>query len=346
MNDPIFHEETIARLRGLLGHPRNVVITTHHKPDGDALGSSLGLMHVLRRSGHHVQVVLPSEFPGFLGWMSGSGDTVDYIRNSPRAVAVLNEAELVFCLDFNDPSRVEAMEEALRKTPATKILIDHHLDPKTEHFNLCISLPSQASTSEIIVHLVSILGLDQFLDRDAAECLYAGIMTDTGSFRFNSVTASTHRAVARLMDAGVRNDRVFEYIYDHNSEKRIRFMGYTLLEKMKVIPEFSTVIMTASQADMDRFEHAPGDLEGIVNYGLSISGMKMSVLFSQRDGLVKISFRSKGAFSVKEIAENYFHGGGHRNAAGGRSNAGLEAAVQTLIDLLPNYESELRPEDH
>lgn len=344
MNNPIFHAETIARLRGLMEHPRTVVITTHHKPDGDALGSSLGLMHVLRRCGHRVQVVLPSEYPGFLNWMSGADETVDFIRSSSRAVAALEQAELVFCLDFNDPARVEAMEEALLKSQATKVLVDHHLDPKTEHFHVCISLPSQASTSEIIVHLAVVLELDHLLDRNAAECLYAGIMTDTGSFRFNSVTASTHRAVARLMDAGVRNDWVFERIYDHNSEKRIRFLGFTLLEKMKVIPEFSTVIMTASQEDMDRFEHAPGDLEGIVNYGLSISGMKMSVLFSQRDGLVKISFRSKGAFSVKEIAEKHFHGGGHRNAAGGRSNAGLESAVQTFIDLLPNYEKELRPE--
>ncbi len=343
MNDSIFHTDTIERLTALLQSPRNIIITTHHKPDGDALGSSLGLMHVLRQCGHRVQVILPSEFPGFLNWMSGSDDAVDFIRESSKGTKAMNDAELLFCLDFNDPARVEALEGVLRKSSATKILIDHHLDPKTEDFNLSISLPSQASTSEIIVHLVCHLGLDGFLHRDAAECLYAGIMTDTGSFRFNSVTSSTHRAVARLMDAGVRNDWVFERIYDHNSENRIRFMGYTLLEKMKVIPEFSTVVMTASQDDMDRFGHAPGDLEGIVNYGLSITGMKLSVFFSQRDGLVKISFRSKGAFSVKEIAEKYFHGGGHRNAAGGRSNADLDSAVQTFIDLLPNYESELRP---
>lgn len=343
MNDPIFHADTIARLGGMLEQPRSIVITTHHKPDGDALGSSLGLMHVLRRQGHRVQVVLPSEFPGFLDWMVGSGEAIDFIRNPSLATGSLEKAELLFCLDFNDTSRVEAMEGVLRRSLSTKILIDHHLDPKTEDFNLCISLPSQASTSEIIVHLLTVLGLDRFLDRDAAECLYAGIMTDTGSFRFNSVTASTHRAVARLMDAGVRNDLVFERIYDHNSENRIRFMGYTLLEKMKVLPEFSTVIMTASQEDMDRFGHAPGDLEGIVNYGLSIRGMKLSVFFSQRDGLVKISFRSKGSFSVKEIAERHFHGGGHRNAAGGRSNADLDSAVQKFIDLLPDYVSELHP---
>lgn len=344
MNESIFHTDTIERLVGLLQFPRTIVITTHHKPDGDALGSSLGLMHVLRHCGHRVQVILPSEFPGFLDWMSGSRQTVDFISQSAHATKAVNEAELLFCLDFNDTSRVEAMEDVLRKSLATKILIDHHLDPKTEDFNLSISLPSQASTSEIIVHLICHLGIDRFLDRDAAECLYAGIMTDTGSFRFNSVTSSTHRAVARLMDAGVRNDWVFERIYDHNSENRIRFLGFTLLEKMKVIPEFSTVIMTASQVDMDRFGHAPGDLEGVVNYGLSITGMKLSVFFSQRDGLVKISFRSKGAFSVKEIAEKYFHGGGHRNAAGGRSNSDLDSAVQTFINLLPNYESELRPD--
>lgn len=338
MSAPVFIEQQLQAMKSLLSTPKSVVITTHHKPDGDALGSTLGLKIVLENLGHKVTAVLPSEFPGFLSWMTGAEQCVDYLQDPNRARAALRHADLLFCLDFNDPSRVEKMEADLLQTSCTTVLIDHHLDPKPGFGHLQFSYPSVASTCELLVHMLMSLEVDTHLNRDAAEALYCGIMTDTGSFRFNSVTAATHRVVARLMEEGVRNDDIHAAIYDTSSAWRMRFLGYTLYEKMQVLEEYKTVIFTASQSDMNAFHHASGDLEGIVNYGLAIRGMQVAVFFSERDGLVKISFRSKGMFSVKEIAEKHFEGGGHRNAAGGRSALSLEETVEKFIALLPEYD--------
>lgn len=344
MSNNEFNKEDKRAVIELLSSPKEVVITTHHKPDGDALGSSLGLMHILKALGHRVTVVVPSEFPAFLDWMYGSKEVIDFIRNPKSAKEHLAKAEVVFCLDFNDPSRVEKMQTDLEKVTVPMVLIDHHLDPKKGFCNFQYSYPSIGSTAELLVHLFMDFGWDKHLNRDSAECLYTGIMTDTGSFRFNSVTDQTHLVISRLMKEGVRNDRIHEMIYDTNSFMRMKFLGYTLSEKMQLISDYNVIVFTASQSDMDRFEHEPGDLEGIVNYGLSIKKMKVAVLFSERDGLVKISFRSKGTFSVKEIAEKYFEGGGHKNAAGGRSKLKLDETVKKFIDILPLYKAELQSE--
>ncbi len=339
-----FNTQDKKSIKDLLSSPKEVVITTHHKPDGDALGSSLGLLHILKALGHRVTVVVPSEFPAFLNWMKGSKEVIDFIRNPKLAKEHLAKAEVVFCLDFNDPSRVEKMQTELNNVKAPMILIDHHLDPKKGFCDYQYSYPSIGSTAELIVHLLMDFSWDEHLNRDSAECLYTGIMTDTGSFRFNSVTDQTHLVIARLMKEGVRNDRIHELIYDTNSFSRTKFLGYTLSEKMQQIEEYNVIIFTASQSDMDRFNHESGDLEGIVNFGLSIKKMKVAVLFSERDGLVKISFRSKGLFSVKDIAEKYFEGGGHKNAAGGRSKLNLEDTVKKFVELLPLYKEELQAE--
>jgi len=343
----LFPSDELQRLRELTDPqaPKSIVITTHYKPDGDALGSSLGLMHVLNAAAHSAKVVSPSEFPSFLNWMSGSGSVVNFLSDPEASLKLFNQADFVFCLDFNDPSRVDRMESLLTACTAPMVLIDHHLDPKPGFCNPVFSYPSHASTSELMVHLIVALGFDHHISRDAAECFYTGIMTDTGGFRFNSVSPGTHAAAARLLEAGCRNDLVHERIYDGNSVERLRLLGHTLLEKMRVHERFRTIVFSVSQEEMDRFHHAPGDLEGIVNYGLSVHGIRMSVLFSERDGLVKISFRSKGAFSVKTIAERYFGGGGHRNAAGGRSEKSLEEAIQDFIAILPQFEHELNESD-
>ncbi len=344
MTENVFSSEKIRQLQELLQKSKEIVITTHHKPDGDALGSSLGLMHILVRAGHFVNVVVPSEFPAFLDWMSGSDRVIDYYKNPKKAAATFQKADLIFCLDFNDPARVEKMQAEITGLSAPMVMIDHHLDPKAGFCNIQFSYPAVGSTCELLVHLLVALKLDHFLDRDAAECLYAGIMTDTGSFRFNSVTSGTHRVIAKLMDSGARNYMIHEKIYDTNSEWKLRFLGFTLYEKMEVLTAYHTVIISASREDMDRFHHEPGDLEGIVNYGLSIRTMKMAVLFSERDGLVKISFRSKADFSVKNIAEKYFEGGGHRNAAGGRSLLSLNDTIDKFKSILPLYKDELSGE--
>jgi phosphoesterase RecJ-like protein len=333
----VFTDKQINGLLDLLKEPKQIVITTHHKPDGDALGSSLGLCSVLRKAGHSAEVVVPSEFPAFLSWMSGADQVTDFIREPKKAREKLAAAQLVFCLDFNEPSRVEQMQAELRNVKVPIVLIDHHLDPAPGFGQVIFSHTSYASTCELLVDILLQTGMDHLLDRESAECFYTGIMTDTGSFRFNSVSASTHLMTARLMAEGVRNDIIHERIYDTNSYWRMRFLGYTLHEKMQFLEQYQTVIMTASQKDMDAYHHQPGDLEGIVNFGLSISGVQISALFAERDGLIKISFRSKGTFSVKAIAEKYFEGGGHRNAAGGRSRLKLDQAVQRFIDVLPEF---------
>jgi phosphoesterase RecJ-like protein len=273
--------------------------------------------------------------------MKGSETVVNFQSHPETAQRLFQDADLVFCLDFNEPSRVDRMEETLMNCTCPMVLIDHHLDPKPGFCNPVFSYPSYASTAELIVHLLSAAGVAQHLSRDAAECLYAGIMTDTGGFRFNSVSPGTHAAAAQLLAAGCRNDLIHERIYDGNSADRLRLLGHTLLEKMRVLDRFHTVVFAVTEEEMDRFNHAPGDLEGIVNYGLSIHGIRMSVLFSERDSLVKISFRSKGSFSVKLIAERFFNGGGHRNASGGRSIKSLEEAIQDFIQILPQFENEL-----
>ncbi|MBK7888352.1 MAG: bifunctional oligoribonuclease/PAP phosphatase NrnA [Bacteroidetes bacterium] len=344
MTEHVFSSEKIRQLQELLLQPGKIVITTHHKPDGDALGSSLGLMHVLAKAGHSVTVVVPSEFPAFLDWMNGSRNAIDFRKHPHKVKDALKNAELLFCLDFNDPSRVEKMQAEITGLEIPMVLVDHHLDPKAGFCNIQFSYPALGSTCELLVHLLVAMNLDHHIDREAAECLYAGIMTDTGSFRFNSVTAGTHRVIARLMEAGARNYFIHEQIYDTNSYWKLKFLGFTLHEHMEVLEEFNTVVFSASQADMDRFHHEPGDLEGVVNYGLSINKIKMAVLFSERDNLVKISFRSKGSFSVKDIAEKYFEGGGHRNAAGGRSELSLLDTLNKFKALLPSYKDELNRE--
>ena len=331
---PVFDEKTLLAFSKLLETPKNIVITTHYKPDGDALGSSLGLGSFLKRIGHNVTVVAPSEYPDFLKWMVGSNEVIDFLKNGSEAKQAFQNADLVCCLDFNDSKRVEAMENTLMKSTAPRMLLDHHLDPK-EFCDFTFSFPQIGSTAELVFQLISALGGQKLIDKDAAECLYAGIMTDTGSFRYSSVSADTHRVIASLLDAGARNYYVHEKIYDTNTEARLRFLGNSLLNHMQVLYEYNTVIFTATKSDMDRFKHESGDLEGIVNYGLGIKNITMAVLFSEREHVVKISFRSKGDLSVKEIAEKYFEGGGHHNAAGGKSSLSLNDTVAKFVALLP-----------
>ena len=331
----------LADIKQLLSVPQRIVITTHFKPDGDALGASLGLQSVLKSIGHEVVTVSPSEFPAFLRWMEGAETVMDYLQNKAGASATFQQATLVFCLDFNDPARVEGMQSILINSPATRILIDHHLDPKP-FCTYTFSEPKTSSTCELLLHILVALDLDKHISSTAAEALYCGIMTDTGSFRFSSVTADTHRSVALLMERGARNYFVHEQIYDTSTEWRLRYIGHSLLNRMTVLPEFHTVYFAALKSEMDAFHHQAGDTEGLVNYGLSISGMKMAVLFSERDKVIKISFRSKGDFSVKELAEKHFEGGGHKNAAGGKSTATLQETIDRFIALLPGYTNELQ----
>ena len=336
----VFDQEIVLKLKQFLSEPKKIIVTTHYKPDGDALGSSLAWASYLEKKGHEVTIISPSEFPEFLSWMHKSETVIDFILHPKQAKTAFENADFICCLDFNDPQRVEGMQNLLVSNTIPKMLIDHHLEPK-DFCEFQFSDPKIASTCEMIYHLINELGDANTIDQNQAECIYAGIMTDTGSFRFSSVTSTTHRVVAELLDAGARNSFIHEKIYDTSSENRLRFLGHSLLNEMKVIESLNTVYFKATKEDMQKFKHASGDSEGIVNFGLSIKGIRFAAFFSERDNIVKISFRSKGDFSAKDFAMNHFEGGGHKNAAGGRSNLSLQETVEKFETLLTNYSESL-----
>ena len=337
---PIFDSASLGAVKQLITQSQHITITTHHKPDGDALGSSLALCNYLKAMGKNVMVVVPSEFPDFLAWMKGSKEVIDFIRFPHAATDQLNKSDLIFCLDFNDPRRVEKMQTVLMATTAPKILIDHHLHP-VDFCTYTFSFTEACATAEIIYHFMVALDGKNLIDASIAECLYAGIMTDSGSFRFASVTPETHRVAAELLEAGAKHFKVHELVYDSFSSMRLKFLGFCLKDKLTVVAGYNVAYFAITKAEMDAYQHKPGDMEGVVNFALSIKGIKMVALFSEGDGLVKISFRSKDLFSVKALSEKYFEGGGHLNAAGGRSRLSLNDTVSKFLEILAQYKDEL-----
>jgi phosphoesterase RecJ-like protein len=335
-----FPSKELEDLKKILATPQRVVITTHHRPDGDAMGSSLALYNYLRLNRHDVNVIVPSAYPEFLEWLPGNGKVIVYETNESPAKKIVEEAAIIFCLDFNWMNRVEKLEQPLRSAKAIKILIDHHLEPE-QAFDYVFSYPDACSTCELIYEFIVGLGDRKMISKEIAECIYTGIMTDTNSFRFASMKSDTHRIVAELMDAGAENYKIHENVYDTYLENRLRLLGYSLKEKLQVLPEYNTAFIALSQAELDMFKFKPGDSEGIVNYALSIKGIKLAAFFSDRDGEIKISFRSKGDFSVKEMSSKYFSGGGHKNASGGKSDESLEVTVEKFLSILPEYKSQL-----
>ncbi|MFM2135199.1 MAG: hypothetical protein RL021_599 [Bacteroidota bacterium] len=340
MATPHFPADRIAPVKDLLFIPRDVVITTHHRPDGDAMGSSLGMAGYLRSKGHQVTVIVPSDYPDFLHWLPGHEEVIVFDADNQEIVERINSAQVVFCLDFNWYNRTEWMEPVLRNATGVKILIDHHLDPEPG-FDHVFSYTDACATAELVYEFIGAMGEHSLITPYVAECLYCGIMTDTNSFRYSSMKASTHRIIAGLMEAGAVNYRIHERVYDQSTENRLRLLGYALKEKLTVLNEFNTAYLALSSAEMEMFNFKPGDTEGLVNYALSISGIRFAAFFAERDGIVKISFRSKDDFSVKEFSGSHFQGGGHRNASGGKSTDSLEKTVERFLALLPDYKSKL-----
>lgn len=339
---PVFEKSSIESLGKLLSTPQNIVVTTHYKPDGDAMGSSLALYNYLKSKGHHVTVITPSDYPDFLYWMPGNEEVVNFEHNYGKAKQITSEASLIFCLDFNTASRTEKYAEYILKSDAKKVLIDHHLDP--EYFcEYTFSFPAACATCELVYHFIVALDNVSFISKEIAECLYTGIMTDTGSFRFASMTADTHEIIAQLMRAGASNFDIHEKVYDNFSLDRTKFLGYCIKDRLVVLPEYKTAYISVTKEDLKTYNHRSGDTEGIVNYALGIKGIRFAAFFCERDNLIKISFRSKDEFSVKELAQSHFSGGGHRNAAGGRSNISLESTVNKFLELLPSYKEQLNP---
>ncbi len=332
----------IEELYPLLSRPQKVVIIMHQKPDADAMGSSLGLYHFLRELGHELSVISPTNWAEWLKWMPGANQVIDYEFTTEKAVAVLEKAEWVFCLDFNTLARTRNMASRLRKTSATRILIDHHQQPEADWFDYGISDTEKSSTSEMVYDLIVDSGHAGLIDIDIAACLYAGVMSDTGSFRFPGASAAVHRMVAALKDTGLNHTVIHDYLFDNFLENRLRFTGFVLQNRMEIFYEHNAALIAIPWKDLVRYEIKTGDTEGLVNYPLTIQGIRMAALIIDRDEEVKCSFRSKGDFDVNVFARKYFEGGGHVNAAGGRSNETLEVTVQRFVEALKENSSQLQ----
>lgn len=325
-----------------LDTPAKAVITMHQKPDGDAMGSALGLYHFLTELGYEATVISPTNWADFLNWMPGIKQVIDFENQKEKAKATISSAEVIFCLDFNILHRTKNMELPLSQASCTKILIDHHEQPQREAFTYGISNTAKSSTCEMVYDFIVDSGHAALLNPVMAECLYTGVMTDTGSFRFPSTTASVHRMVAALKDAGLKHSEVHDNIYDNFLENRLRFIGYALMNRLEVMYEYNTALMYITRADLQRYNIKTGDTEGLVNYLLTIQGIKFGALVIDRDEERKWSFRSKGFFDVNTFARKYFEGGGHMNAAGGRSSESLDATIKTFKQVIEKYQIQLQ----
>jgi phosphoesterase RecJ-like protein len=327
----------ILELAPILHGPSiKIFITTHHKPDGDAMGSTLGLYHYLKKLGHQPTVVTPNDYGTFLYFLPDHQHSIQFETHALEAQKVLDEAELIFCLDFNHLSRINELGDLVRESKATKVMIDHHLHP--DHFASYYLHDHHASaTCELVFRLIEIMGDEALLDQKIATCLYTGIMTDTGSFRFSATTPAVHRTIARLMEAGANHVFIHEAINDSWSFERLQFVGYVLMNKLKHLPDKKTAYITISAEELERFKVKTGDTEGIVNYALSIEGVKFAALIVDRTILVKMSFRSKGAIPANQFSNSYFNGGGHLNAAGGQSSDPLDITEARFLAALDEF---------
>lgn len=320
----------------LLESPRKIFITTHHKPDGDAIGSMLGLCHYLRLKGHEVTAVAPSEVPDFLLWLPDVQRVINYEDQKEKAESALTAADVIFCLDFNDFSRVKHLELPLAQATQPKILIDHHMFPKPV-WDYGMSDPDKSSTCEMVYDFINLCGDNAMINTDIASCLYTGTMTDTGSFRFPATTSGVHRMIADFLDRGLRHTPIHEAINDNWSTNRMRFIGYMLIERMEIFPKYNAGLITISREDLKLFGLSTGDTEGLVQYPLGIRGIRFATLITERTDEVKLSFRSKGDFDVNKFAREHFNGGGHFNASGGRSTQTFNETILRFKEILSEF---------
>lgn len=331
--------QNFSDFQKILQNPQKIVIVPHYKPDADAMGSSLALCVFLKKLGHQVHVISPSDYPEFLYWMHGNEDVMVYEKGKTDFACnrIIAAASLIFCLDFSALSRTHDMQQALASATAPKVMVDHHMHP--EQFATFIKHDEHAaSTCELIYELIVELGHKPLIDLDIAACIYAGIMTDTGSFRHPNTTAKVHRICAELIELGLNTNQIHRNIFDSSSLDRLKFLGFMLSEKLKLVPEYKVAYFTVSKEELKRYNSQTGDTEGVVNYALSIKGIAMAVIIVERPDTVKFSFRSVEEVAVNDIASGHFNGGGHRNAAGGQLNAtSLEQAETKFLEVLALY---------
>jgi phosphoesterase RecJ-like protein len=333
--------EDIQKVKKLLSDPQKIVIIPHKNPDGDAIGSCLGLHHYVTSLGHQSVVVSPNDYPDFLKWMPGTDTVLNFEKKNSEALQAINDATVIFTLDFNDLGRIGQMQEVVSAAKATLIMIDHHQSPDS-YAAITYSDVSMSSTCQMVYNFIRFLGDTDKINAEISNCIYAGIVTDTGSFKYSSTTGETHRVVADLIDKGARNTEIHNSIYDTNTPGRLHLLGCAL-KNMVILQDYKTAYITLSQEELDTNHFKKGDTEGFVNYGLTLKDIRFAVIFIENrdEGIVKISFRSEGDFSVNEFARNHFDGGGHTNAAGGKSNRSLQETTEYFLSLLDSYKEQL-----
>jgi phosphoesterase RecJ-like protein len=336
----LFSDTKIAELLGLLKTSKKIVLVTHVNPDGDAIGSVIGWSNFLKEQGIDSAIIVPNHFPDFLKWINGTENIYVAFNKKDRCEKLLWEADLLFCLDFNKFSRLDALGEFIMKLNVKKVLIDHHIDIEEQDFTLVLSKTPISSTCEIVYRIIWQITKKKHVSPQIAEALYAGIMTDTGAFA-HSCSSELFRIVADLMGSGIDREKIHSSVYNSFSVNRMRLMGYCIT-KMEIIPEYRTAYITLTREELERFEFEPGDTEGFVNIPLSIKDIVLSVFFTEsKDNYIKLSLRSIGDFSVNDMARKYFNGGGHKNASGGKSFASLDESVSFFKSILPEFKDDL-----
>lgn len=335
-------EEGIAKsIRKWLESAKRVVVLTHTNPDGDAIGSSLALVLALVKMGLDAQVVIPDGLPDFLRWLPGLERSTTFAYKKEKAIEIIEGADLIFCLDFNDPKRLNGVEEFLQKASAKKILIDHHQDP-LNFTDIAISETWRGSVGEMIYLFISEVLKGDIMDKEIATCLYVAIMTDTGNFNYASSYPEIFHIVGDLLKYEIEKDSIYSSVYDAFSEDRMRLQGYCMQEKMVVLPEYHAAYISLTDEELKKFNHRKGDTEGFVNIPFSVKGIRFTALFVEKKDRIKASFRSRGQFPVNKVASEHYHGGGHINAAGGDSFLSMEETLAGFKALLPEYAKLLR----
>lgn len=337
MLNRIINAESIRQLGDLIERSHNVVITCHLSPDGDAMGSSLGLCMALRNIGKKVKVIVPDTPPKYLMFLSGADQVVVYSRSQSYVERLFAAADLVFCLDYNEPKRIDLVADSMLASPGVKVMIDHHLHP-ADFPDIVISHPEESSTSVLVYRTLMDLGLGDAITDEVAECLYTGMMTDTGNFSYNSNSPELYEVVADLVRRGIDKDMIYRKVYFSNSFNRLRLNGYAMLEKFEVFPEHKAALITLTRDEMNRFQYQKGDTEDLVNKPLTIPEITYSVFLREEAGYVKVSTRSKGDFPVNIMCKEHFNGGGHLNAAGGEFYGTMEDAIKEFYRLMPLFD--------
>jgi len=331
----MMNETEIAALKQLLAAPKKISIIPHRNQDGDSMGSTLGLYHFLTQLNHTVTVVSPNEFADYIAWLPAADKVLIFEKDTVECSAILENSELIFTLDFNALHRTgDVMGAFLQTLDKTFVMIDHHQLPDS-YAKFMYSDSKMSSTCEMVYHFIHQLGLEKLINTTVGTCLYTGLVTDTGSFRFSSTTSTTHQVAAHLIEIGINNSQIHNNLFDTSSYNRLQLLGKAL-QNMKLMPEFKTSYITLSQQELDDYHYEKGDTEGIVNYGLSIDGIDFTAIFieNKAEEIIKISFRSQGDFDVNQFARNYFNGGGHINAAGGKSTETLNETVNRFISIV------------